>query len=566
MLVRKISAIIFFVLIVSISCEAQQSTLTVDAVLARVRENITEYKTAVPSFIADESVLSQRFVNGKLKGEMKIESSFELKRMDTNGDTRETRTVKLVDGRALKENQGATPPYRLTGGVSNVIRFFEDKCSDFRFAEEPGEETSIVIERSRKLVSDDCPLSPQIRTGKAFLDPVSFQVIRLDQTSEDMKWMGRPLSNHSFPSDHNVFTALVDYAPVELGGKTYWLTKSVTSDESDKPGIKKPVHLHYEAHYSNYHRYASTVKLFSAEPVAEQVVPSIAPIEPSADAITTPTLTAAAAAPVAPAPTGAPEKTYAFDVVSMRQNKTTAHQSLRDFGATADGYRVQNMSLRTILITAFAPKIGGGAFYTSDQIRGIPDWADSVHYDVEARISDADRAAWQNPERQKAMLRAMIQSMLEDRCKLVVHREVNVTKVYSLELAKGGPKFQESKPDEVFPSGIKLPWGGVVVPAGDGMRMYGTTMASFATVLAERTDSGRTIQDKTGLTGKYDITLKADASLNPPSAEAASNSDSESDWDATMLAAVDSLGLKLVSTKAPVEMLIVDHLDRPSEN
>jgi uncharacterized protein (TIGR03435 family) len=109
-----------------------------------------------------------------------------------------------------------------------------------------------------------------------------------------------------------------------------------------------------------------------------------------------------------------------------------------------------------------------------------------------------------------------------------------------------------------------MPWGGVVVPTGDGMRMYGTTMASFATVLAERTDSGRTIQDKTGLTGKYDITLKAEPPLNPPPDAPTSNP--ESDWDAAMLASVNSLGLKLVSTNAPVELLIVDHLDRPTEN
>ena len=274
--------------------------------------------------------------------------------------------------------------------------------------------------------------------------------------------------------------------------------------------------------------------------------------------------TAPAVAATAPTVAGAPEKAYAFDVVSMHQNKTTARESLRQFGPTADGYHVKNMSLRSILITAFAPQIGGGVFYTSDQIKGIPGWADSVHYDIDARISDADRAEWQNPEKQKAMLRAMLQSMLADRCKLVVHREVRTEKVFSLELAKGGPKFKESTPDEVFPAGIKMPWGGVVVPTSDGMRMYGTTMSSFATVLAERTDSGHTIQDKTGLTGKYDITLKAEAPLNP--ASDGPTSGSESDWDAAMLAAVDSLGLKLVTTNASVEMLIVDHLDRPSEN
>jgi uncharacterized protein (TIGR03435 family) len=557
MSVRKACRAALAFLIISISSRAQQSTLTVDAVLARVREHIAEYKTTVPNFISDESVLSQRSINGKLKDQTKLESSFEVQHKDGSGNLGETRTVRLVDGRPLKKNRGFVLPYRYTGAVSDAFWFFEDKCTAFRFAEEPGEGNPIVIETSRKPVSGDCPLISQTTVVKAFIDPENFQVTRLVQTVQDMKWTGPPNFAHLFPSDHNVMTALVDYTPVELGGKTYWLTKTVTDDNSDEPGIKKPVHLHYEAHYSNYHKYASTMKILPSESATEQT---------AAVATTAPTVatTAPKVATTVATPVGTPEKVYAFDVVSMHQNKTTAHESLQHFGPTPDGYRVQNMSLRTILMTAFAPQIGGGAFYTSDQIKGIPDWADSVHYDIEARISEADRAEWQNPERQKAMLRAMIQSMLADRCKLVVHREVSLTKVYSLELAKGGPKFHESKPDEVLPPGIKLPWGGVVVPTGDGMQMYGTTMSSFATVLAERTDSGRTIQDKTGLTGKYDITLKAEPPLNPPPDGPTSNP--ESDWDAAMLASVNSLGLKLVSTHAPVELLIVDHLDRPSEN
>jgi hypothetical protein len=69
------------------------------------------------------------------------------------------------------------------------------------------------------------------------------------------------------PSDHNVLTVAIDYGPVELGGKTYWLTKTVTSDCKDK---KKPIHLHYEAHYTNYHRYAATTTILPGDPAPTQ--------------------------------------------------------------------------------------------------------------------------------------------------------------------------------------------------------------------------------------------------------------------------------------------------------
>jgi len=64
------------------------------------------------------------------------------------------------------------------------------------------------------------------------------------------------------PSNHNVLSFSVDYMPVELGGKTFWLPKTVTCDLKDK---NKPIRLHYEAHYANYHRFASTAKILPTE-------------------------------------------------------------------------------------------------------------------------------------------------------------------------------------------------------------------------------------------------------------------------------------------------------------
>ena len=129
------------------------------------------------------------------------------------------------------------------------------------------------------------------------------------------------------------------------------------------------------------------------------------------------------------AATSASAGAYAFDVISIRQNKTpTTLEVLAHDGPTADGYR-NHSPLLLPLLKAYVPQAGGAAFYTFDQIKGIPDWLVSERYDVDARIADQDRAEWKKPAAQKAMLESMLQALLTDRCKLAVHREMKETQV-----------------------------------------------------------------------------------------------------------------------------------------
>src|ERR1035437_9364692 len=144
----------------------------------------------------------------------------------------------------------------------------------------------------------------------------------------------------------------------------------------------------------------------------------------------------------APAATAAPTRAYAFDVISIRQNKTPPTlEVLAQAGPTADGFRSHQQPLLLSLITAYVPQVGGAGVYAFNQVKGIPDWLISEPYDIDARISDEDRAEWQNPAMQKVMLRAVLQALLADRCKLAVHREMKDTQVTSLVVAKGGPKL-----------------------------------------------------------------------------------------------------------------------------
>jgi hypothetical protein len=257
-------------------CTAQQAAPTIDAVLARVRENISEFKKSVPGFVSDESALSQRFVNNKLKEEMKIESSFEVKRRGGTGDMLETRTTKLVDGKTPK-NQKIEPPYFYRGGFADALGSVDSKCLAYSLGEAPDTDKTILILSTPKPVSSDrpaeCHFSPSF-SMKAFVDPQTFQIIRLEYTVQDVD-VDMGIRGHIpfvayVTSRDNVSTFIAEYAPVELGSKTYWLPKTVISDLKDKDDRKNPVHLRYEAHYANYHKFAVSSTILPGEVVQTQ--------------------------------------------------------------------------------------------------------------------------------------------------------------------------------------------------------------------------------------------------------------------------------------------------------
>src|ERR1700722_16108356 len=262
--------------------------------------------------------------------------------------------------------------------------------------------------------------------------------------------------------------------------------------------------------------------------------------------------------------TAADSKHLKFAVVSIRQNKAGGPQL---FGtATPDGYRMHNMFLAAPIFTAYVPQTGGAWIYAEEQVIGLPAWltSDEDHYDIDAKVDDADLADWQNPAKQPAMLRAMLQTMLADRLKLVVHRAMKEAPVYSLVLGKNGAKFKETNPGEAHPGSYPVPGGGLVFwETKDGQNTkhyFGISMGQVASMLLGA--PGRTIQDRTGLTGKYDITIQEPAPAPAEQQEHGPAPDSEP----SAFSLAEQLGLKLEPGKRQVEMLVIDHVERPSEN
>jgi len=246
-----------------------------------------------------------------------------------------------------------------------------------------------------------------------------------------------------------------------------------------------------------------------------------------------------------------------FDVVSIRQNLSQTGQMSLKLVPTPTGFQVNGMPLMIVLMTAYTPKAGG---LFLNNIDNLPDWARRDRYDIDARISDDDRAAWNAPKNQPAMLQQMLQTMLADRFKLVVHRTTKETPVYELVVAKGGPKFAEIKPDAPLPTGMTLPGGGIIVPGNGAPHFYNFTMGLLAAALSE--NNSRTVVDKTGLTGRYDIAMPNPERMTHGGEDGAAPADPE----AERMDMVKSLGLELKPAKEEVETLVIDHVEKPTEN
>jgi uncharacterized protein (TIGR03435 family) len=200
------------------------------------------------------------------------------------------------------------------------------------------------------------------------------------------------------------------------------------------------------------------------------------------------------------------------------------------------------------------------------QIVGGPEWIRSDQYEVDAKATG-------NPEHAQMML--MLQSLLADRFQFRFHRESLEMPTYALEPARGGlklPSPQEGScaEEEAPPPGPGVPapkprCGGIDVPLEDGAwHMHGgkVPMSEFARVLTLML--GRTVEDRTGFFGVFDIDLRfrADDSIvgfAEPPVELDPSSPS-------IFSAVQQLGLRLESVKGVVEVLVVDHVERPSEN
>ena len=259
----------------------------------------------------------------------------------------------------------------------------------------------------------------------------------------------------------------------------------------------------------------------------------------------------------------------AFDVVSIKLSREASRPSISE--RPDGGLILTNYPLAALIARAYPPAI------PLDMI-GLPSWTLSEKYDVKTTSTIPSPTA----EERKAMLRAM----LADRFKLVVHFEERDQPAFDLVLAhrdgKLGPGLKRSEVECVPPAkpaanegrGAEAasPMPARLQPNGSapmcrvqmaGPRMEGdVTMAALASLL--RQASGRYVVDKTGLAGSYHITMEFDrAAMN------AGQDPQQAPPDAppsVFTAVQEQLGLRLVSSRAKRETLVIDRVERPTEN
>jgi len=206
------------------------------------------------------------------------------------------------------------------------------------------------------------------------------------------------------------------------------------------------------------------------------------------------------------------------------------------------------------LLIAFAYNVQIGA--ERHLILGGQGWvySEADRYELQAKIDDQRFAAMKamSPAGQREQVALMEQSLLADRFKLKVHFETREMPVWTLVVAKGGVKLTPAKEGEAS----KL----FMAEKGRGNEMVGQAvtleqLAQSPLMMVE----GKRVVDQTGLTGAYDFTLD----FSPPAiAEAGISTDAPE----LFRAMEQQLGLRLVASKAQVEVIVIDHIERPSEN
>jgi len=218
------------------------------------------------------------------------------------------------------------------------------------------------------------------------------------------------------------------------------------------------------------------------------------------------------------------------------------------------------------------------AYGISDfQVLGGPNWIDEERYDVEATPGAALEEQLQKMTSDQSTLvkHQMLQTLLAERFKLTLHHDTKELPIYALVVAKGGSKLQETKPDDANPD----PANASAHPTNKGrMRMSfqstaieltatGMAMDGLARQLASQLHS--TVQNQTGLKGIYDFTVHFtpdDAGMDASGPGGSGASLSDNSGTSIFAAVEDQLGLKLESKKGPVDVVVVDHVDKPSDN
>lgn len=149
-----------------------------------------------------------------------------------------------------------------------------------------------------------------------------------------------------------------------------------------------------------------------------------------------------------------------------------------------------------------------------------------------------------------SQLRALLQKLLADRFKLALHRENKILPVFDLVIAKGGAKLPQANPATALHVVETLPR-----VQHDAFVFHDASMVEFGRMLSQLRGIELPVIDRTGIAGNYDIVLKSAPAVTR-----------EGDTSALFALIQEQLGLRLVSSRAPIEVVVIDRAEKPSRN
>ncbi|HXE07672.1 MAG TPA: TIGR03435 family protein [Acidobacteriaceae bacterium] len=184
----------------------------------------------------------------------------------------------------------------------------------------------------------------------------------------------------------------------------------------------------------------------------------------------------------------------------------------------------------------------------SSRVIGAPEWTKTGdRWNIDAKVAPEDVAAFGKLSYEDRS--RMLQPLLAERFHLKAHMEQREMPVYEAVIAKGGPKLKEATEQDTKKSMISFSGSGKI-------ECKGMALSNVLSML--NSEVGRNVVDKTGLTGKYDITLEY--------VPAAKTGTDETGGPSVFTAVEEQLGLKLVPGKDPLDVLVIDSVERPTAN
>jgi len=241
-----------------------------------------------------------------------------------------------------------------------------------------------------------------------------------------------------------------------------------------------------------------------------------------------------------------------FEVASIKLADPLANGTSYQYEPGAS-LKVDGATLKSLILFAYDLR--------DFQLTGATGWMNSDRYTIRAKGVTANPAEYKNMndaqrKASSALIHQRMKALLAERFQLIVHTEKKELPIYALVLAKGGSKLTPNNSPDGSPQSM--------MSNRASLKATRASLASIAQTLASITQ--RPVHDETALQGYYDLKLEWTPDAAPVGPESVERPPDVASGPSLLTALQEQLGLKLEGRKGPVEILVIDRAEHPSEN